>query len=157
MRYIEGLGGLSTQLEVWMVGLPLMEFVSAEESGVAVKDIVDKIYGDTSKLDSLSESTQDDREALGYAANEPLLRTGELLKDSVRIEHPTPDTVSIVSDEPIHMYHEYGYYNVRANTFVPPRPVFRIAAAESYPVIEAIAGRNIEDLFGSVGKYTPKG
>jgi hypothetical protein len=156
MRYVEGLGGLSRVIELWEAGLPFAMLEASEEAGEAVKDIVDKIYGDTSKLESLADATQDTREAAGYPPNEPLYLTGQLLKDSVYVKHESLDTITIGSDEPIHMYHEYGYYNVRANRLVPPRPVFRIAAAEATPVIEGISRGVIEELFGSVGKYTPK-
>jgi len=146
VKYLQGLGELSGVIDLWISGTPLAVSYMADISGEAVKEIVDKIYGDTTKLDSLAESTQDDREALGYAANEPLIRTGELLKDSVKVEHAGEGYVVVGSDEPIHAYHEYGYFNVRANRFVPPRPVFRIAAAESIPVIELIAEKSIKEL-----------
>lgn len=148
MRFIEGLGGFSRLLETWAIELPLAVNEATEASAKAVKKVVQSIYG-TDKLADLAEATQDERTSLGYAANEPLYRTGELLRDSVEIERPSMDTAIIGSSEPIHAYHEYGYWNVRAGHAVPARPVFKIASVEALPLLASIAQDSVAAvLFG---------
>lgn len=135
MKEIIGLGPFADMVQTWADAIPELILVAKEGSAKEIKKIVDSIYG-SSELESLSEDTQASRVRAGYTPNEPLLRDGTLLKDSVQIFSTSPNTISIGSTEPIHAYHEYGYYDARGNTFVPPRPVFRIAAAKSAPIIE---------------------
>jgi phage gpG-like protein len=97
-----------------------------------------KIYGDATKLEHLAAATQADRAAKGYSPNDPLLRTGELLRDSLE-KSVEGSWAGVGSAEPVHLYHEQGYFNVRAGHAVPPRPVFKIALQESAPDIDAIA------------------
>lgn len=111
--------------------------IAADVAAHALHKNALKIYGDSTKLAPLAQATQDDRVAKGYSPNDPLLRTGELLKDSLEMGHEGP-VAGIGSAEPVHMYHEYGYVNARTGRAVPPRPVFREAMVESAPEIGEI-------------------
>ena len=147
MLTLTGLGELSVLIESWVAQLPVAVSEGTDLAAKAVHKRVTDTYGDASKLAPLEQSTQDERVALGYTPNDPLLRTGELLRDSVRIERPGVDTAIIGSSEPIAVYHEHGYANIRAGKMVQPRPVFRIAAAESAPIIEELAHETAVALF----------
>ncbi len=64
----------------------------------------------------LAESTQAQRVSLGYSANEPLLRTGDL-KDS--ITHNSDDKEAYVgTDNPIAKYQEFGTSKIPARPFL---------------------------------------
>lgn len=81
-------------------------------------------FGNSSKLEDLAPSTQDERERLGFTPNDPLLRNGELLRASLE-EHHDIMFAAIGSAEPVMLYHEFG------NGHFPPRPVFKIALEDS--------------------------
>jgi HK97 gp10 family phage protein len=83
----------------------------------------------------LVQSTQEQRVALGYSANEPLLRTGEL-RDS--IGHVVEGDVGYVgTNDPVAKYHEYG------TSKMPPRPFLAPAVEAVRPKIEKMAGRMV--------------
>lgn len=120
-------------------------------SSVVMQRKAKSIFGDPSRLASLAQATQDERVRLGYAANEPLLRDGELLRDSVEAaaEAGVEEAVAgIGSKEPVMSYHEYGYVNARTGNPVPPRPVFKIAMVEAAPEIAEILQRAIRVSLG---------
>lgn len=106
------------------------------------------IFGDSAKLASLADATQADRVKKGYSANDPLLRNGKLLRDSVS-KDVDDDSAFVGSDEPIMAYHEFGYFNVRAGKMVPPRPVFGITLSESAKDLEAITADAIGVTLGN--------
>lgn len=85
----------------------------------------------------LSKATQEERERLGFTPNDPLLRDGELLRNSVESEFG-PDFAAVGTAEEIQAYHEFGYVNARTGKAVPPRPVFKIAMEEAGPQVMAI-------------------
>lgn len=107
-----------------------------------------RTFGDLTKLAPLAQSTQDERSALGYSPDEPLLRDGRLLRDSVEQTH-TRTMAAIGSDEPIMLYHEYGYMNARTGTPVPPRPVFKLTLIESTEQIEEMIGEAVDVTLGA--------
>lgn len=81
------------------------------------------IFGDPQKLQTLADATQTERERLGYPANEPLVRTGEL-RDSLKVKAEGP--VAVVGSELEMMaWHEFGISRT------PSRPVLGIATAET--------------------------
>lgn len=81
------------------------------------------IFGDPQKLQTLAESTQAERERLGYPANEPLVRTGEL-RDSLKVEAEGPIAV-VGSELEMMAWHEFG------TSRTPSRPVLGIATTEA--------------------------
>ena len=84
----------------------------------------------------LAESTQEQRVALGFLANEPLLRTGQL-KDS--IGHVVEGNVGYVgTNDPVAKYHEYG------TSKIPPRPFLAGALAATEAEIPKIFGSAVK-------------
>lgn len=80
----------------------------------------------------LAESTQDERERLGFTPNDPLLRTGDL-KDSIGHEVDGMEAI-IGSKSEVMVFHEFG------TAKMPPRPVLGPAAARNKEAIENILG-----------------
>jgi HK97 gp10 family phage protein len=81
----------------------------------------------------LAEATQEQRVALGYSANEPLLRTGDL-RDS--IGHVVSGNEGFVgTNDPVAPFHEFG------TSKIPPRPFLGPALEAVGPKIEKMAGR----------------
>jgi len=98
--------------------------------------------GDLPAWAPLSPVTQADRVAKGFSPDNPLLRTGAL-RDSIEIRPVTEDDVLVGVFDPemetIAGAMEYGYYNVRAQTPVPPRSFIRGSAFElARPIGESI-------------------
>jgi phage gpG-like protein len=91
------------------------------------------VMGDNHKLQDLAESTQIERLAQGYTANDPLVRSGDL-RESV-----TPAVLGLFgaefaatgSADPIAAYQEFG------TATIPARPAFRIGLAETETVARA--------------------
>lgn len=84
----------------------------------------------------LAESTQKDREAKGFSANDPLLRTGEM-RDSIehRVGLEFGNVVGIVgTDNPIAKYQELG------TAKIPPRSFLGGAAMAKEHEVRAILG-----------------
>lgn len=121
--------------------------LAAEMSADVMYEKAKKIYGDSSKLAPLAQATQDERVSLGYTPNDPLLRDGRLLRDSLEKAH-VGAIGGIGSDEIIHYYHEHGYINAMSGASVPARPVFRLAFQESAPELEAIVKEVIQGVLG---------
>lgn len=89
----------------------------------------------------LAESTQVERERLGFAPNDPLLRTGHL-RDS--IGHRVGDLeAEIGSDSDIMVYQEFGTERI------PPRPVLGPAAERNHDAILAgLGGAVVAGIIG---------
>jgi len=91
----------------------------------------------------LAESTQQERVAQGYSANEPLLRTGKL-RDS--IGHVVDGDVGYVgTNDPVAPYHEFG------TSRIPPRPFLGGAVEAAGPKIEKMARRMVEGAMSRGG------
>jgi phage gpG-like protein len=89
----------------------------------------------------LTTATQEDRAKHGFAANEPLLRTGEL-RDS--IEHNSSPTVAhIGSNNMKAVWHEIG------TRTVPPRPFLSTALHNKSPVIVRAVRQVIGDYLAA--------
>jgi hypothetical protein len=108
----------------------------------AVKRHIQETYGDASKLQDLAESTQAERVRLGYTPNDPLVRTGELLRDSIKIEYDSLG-FRVGSEEPVAEYQEFG------TARIPPRPAIAIGSAAALPEVEAIAGATMKAMTGN--------
>lgn len=142
MRLVfEGLRALGEFAEFLESRVGAMEVAELEAGKVITEVLYDKamgIFGNSNKLADLAQSTQDERTALGYSANNPLVRDGELLRDNVE-RASGPGVGGIGSREEVQLHHETGYVNARTGTSVPPRPVFKLALDESEPAVIAIA------------------
>lgn len=71
----------------------------------------------------LADSTQNQRERLGFEPNNPLYMTGDLM-DTIDYKVISPTMAVIGSTSPIMVYQELGTKNI------PPRPVFSITGYE---------------------------
>jgi HK97 gp10 family phage protein len=89
----------------------------------------------------LAQSTQDERERLGYPADEPLLRDGSL-RDS--ISHEVHDLEAVIgSTSDIAEYHEFG------TSKMPPRPFIGPAAERNHDVIlKELGGAIVAGIIG---------
>ena len=151
MRYLNGLGALARALEEAAVVHQTALGVLAEGAAEVMHHKAHNIFGDNTKLRDLEQSTQDERDRLGYSRNDPLYRDGTMLQASVE-KAATADGLGgalagIGSAEKVLAYHEFGYHNVRAGRFVAPRPVFKISMAESAPEIETLIEEAVNVTF----------
>ncbi len=108
------------------------EHEALEEAAVIVEDEAKRVIGTYDYgWPQLAQSTQDDRAAQGYAANEPGLRTGGM-RDS--IEHSVAGHEAQIGSNDDHLvYFELG------TSKQPPRPVLAGAAiAKEKEIISAI-------------------
>jgi hypothetical protein len=130
VKYINGFGELSRVLARVAIEEPLMVATCMLLSEPILKRNVQKVFGDKSKLAALSQYTIDERIAMNYPPDLPLLRDGSLLRDHIESDH-TPTTASVGSAEPVQLYSETGSINVKFQTTNPPRPALKIACLSS--------------------------
>jgi hypothetical protein len=109
-------------------------------------------HGDSSKLRPLMPSTQEQRSRSGYPPNQPLLREGDL-RDSYEcrlMSDPSGGGKALVLGSPMWeaLWHEMGFYNVRAGVYVPARPVLMPTILEHKDDIEQVFGQAMVGLFG---------
>lgn len=148
-RFFDGLGEFAEFLERRAIEhVELVELTAALSAEIMLKK-ARAIFGDATKLAELAPSTQAERLAKGYSANEPLLRTGELLRDSVESGHEGMLS-GIGSKEQVMFYHELGY-KARDGSAVPPRPVLKEAGEESVPEIVELVKQTIGMTLGFRG------
>ena len=95
----------------------------------------------------LAESTQKERERLGFAPNDPLERT-DALKNSISREVRVPEAV-VGSTSDIMVYQELG------TATIPPRPVLGPAAFKNRDKIEKILGEDLMHVleYGAVSAF----
>lgn len=89
----------------------------------------------------LADSTQDERVRLGFTADDPLLRTGEL-QESIEKERQGLEGV-VGSKSDVMVFHEFG------TSKMPPRPVLGPAAFKNREWIERLAAAAV--VAGFVG------
>jgi hypothetical protein len=99
----------------------------------------------------LAQATQEDRVRQGFAANEPLLRRGEV-RDSIQTDAPHRSWLEtwgyIYSNDPIARYMELG------TSTIPPRPFLSTATIECMPEIRQIIGAAfVRARFGAWGVF----
>lgn len=82
----------------------------------------------------LAESTQNQRESLGFEPNEPLLRTGRM-RDTIwfKVQH---NEVTIGTDDQIAIWQELG------TSRIPPRPFLEGALKAKTPEVLEIIGKD---------------
>lgn len=84
----------------------------------------------------LAEATQAERARLGFTPDDPLLRDGTLIRDSIKHEVAGHEAV-IGSTEEVAAYQEFG------TNRIPPRPFMGPAIFHSKKKIEKIMGRGL--------------
>ncbi len=99
----------------------------------------------------LAQATQEDRVRRGFAANEPLLRTGDL-RDSIEVDAPHRRGLEtfgyVFSSNPIARYQELGTVSI------PPRLFLSTATMECMPKIRTIiAAAFVRARFGAWGAF----
>jgi phage gpG-like protein len=147
VKYIQGLDGLTRTLERVAIESPVAINAATGFATRVLYRRITGVFGDQSKLAELSPYTQEERSELGYTPNDPLLRDGSMLRDSLETEH-LANVGRVGSAEPILAYHENGYLNARTGTSVPPRPVFQIGLKESKVEIVTAFEDALAFLFG---------
>jgi phage gpG-like protein len=115
----------------------LGETLMAETVKTHIKDV----YGDSGKLQDLADSTQEERARLGYSPNDPLVRTGQLLRDSIKIAYD-PKGFAVGSEEPVAAFQEFG------TGHIPPRPAIAIGASEAMPEVREIMVATAKAVLG---------
>jgi hypothetical protein len=89
MRRFQAAAPLAKYLETHIAQLSAeaarIPAVLAEEAAPVLAAQIVELYGHAPPLADLAQSTQDERSALGFSANEPLVRTGGL-RDSEEFE-----------------------------------------------------------------------
>lgn len=96
----------------------------------------------------LAEATKTDRERQGFAPDNPLLRDGSLIRDSIQHEVHGLDAV-VGSKEDVAAYQEFG------TSRIPPRPFMGPAAVTAGKEIREIVGTGLAAAF--VGDLTLPG
>jgi hypothetical protein len=111
---------------------------------------VHAVFGHAPPLADLAQSTQEERATLGYAANEPLVRSHELEESWVPgVSEGREGPISAVgSSNPMASWHEHGFYNHRAQRFVPPRP----AGWEGFTAAQVMARAIWKNTIGRISK-----
>jgi phage gpG-like protein len=116
--------------------LPALEHAVLNTVGRLVKHEAQRVIGTYDYgWSPLAEATQQDRVRKGFPADEPLLRTGELLRS---IEHKVVGrTVHIGSDLDIAMFQELGTQRI------PARPFLSGALAHKQEYAVSLVGRAV--------------
>lgn len=132
-----GFAGLSRAFAKLAAEEPVIIATSMMLSAPVLERNVKKTIGDKSKLAALSQFTQDDRTAMGYSPDEPLLRDASLLRDHIESAHSATEA-GVGSNEPVQLYSELGFLNSRTGTSVEPRPALKIGVLDSEAEVVAI-------------------
>lgn len=75
----------------------------------------------------LAEATQDERERLGHTRNEPLLRTGEHIRDTIEHTIVSDEEAQIGSNSDIAVYQELGTAKIPARSFLAQAAIHKEA------------------------------
>jgi phage gpG-like protein len=92
----------------------------------------------------LAPATQADRVQAGFAANEPLLRTGEL-RDSIEYKVTSDHTAEVGSNLDVAVFQELGTIHI------PPRSFLAAAAAHKGEDAAKVAGKIIANAIREAG------
>lgn len=144
-RVFEGLAQFSRFVESLAVVSAVVPSKTVEDVALLGFGRALLMYGDSTKLRSLTPATQAERVSLGFTPNDPLKRTGGL-QSELEFEH-SGDEAGYGSPDPIQLYHEVGYVNARTGQLVEPRPLLRISAqetaAEGWVLVQAAAAKMV--------------
>jgi hypothetical protein len=95
----------------------------------------------------LAESTQEQRAHLGYAANEPLLREGDMRASIEHIVVPHEHCGYVGSNSKIAVYQELGTHKI------PPHSFLAAAAMHKEHEIHKLMGRAMAGVIMRGGRY----
>lgn len=116
------------------------------------------LYGEHPPLAELADATKAERAKIpGISTDEPLYRTGALLRDKVekkalpveRQRKLDVATGAAGSPEIINLYHETGYINARTGRPVPERPVFMLTGQEMQESLAEIISEELGRIFSA--------
>lgn len=124
---------------------PLIPAEAAKLTAPVLAEAVKEAYG-SHELADLAEATQIERAELGFTPNDPLLRDGSLLRDS--IEPAAIGGLAVAgSNEVVAKYSEFGFINARTGRPVPARPAMREGARATVPLAGRIAHGLVRLMF----------
>lgn len=146
IRRFTSFGQCAKFLEEHTVMVPPITAIAATAAGEILYQSIRRRFGDR-VLPELTQTTQDERARLGYSTDEPLLRDGTLLRDSIEREIG-PNFAGVGSSEPIMGYSEFGSYNHWSKKVTPPRPVFRLGLEMAAPSIRKLLERVMQAALG---------
>jgi phage gpG-like protein len=138
----DGWGAFADHLDRVAFNLVDAPFEAAHIAAPLMADAVKEVFGHDPPLQTLADSTQAERAQLGYAPNEPLVRSGELRES---VEHEADGTIAgMGSANFLAPIHEFG------NAHIPPRPAFKIGFEIVHEYLQrlwsAIIGRAIRNV-----------
>jgi HK97 gp10 family phage protein len=130
---LSSFAGLAARLAMAEADVKMATEAGLEKTCQLIEDRAKEVIGTyIFNWPQLAQSTQEQRVALGFSANEPLLRTGKL-RDS--IGHVVEGNVGYVgTNDPIAPYQEFG------TSKIPPRPFLGGALAATEGEIPKIFG-----------------
>jgi HK97 gp10 family phage protein len=113
--------------------------VAIENTAIAEIGHYQDAVGPFEAWPALADSTEAEKERLGYRLDAPLLRTGDMQGS---IKHETSQfEATIGSDDPTMVYHEFG------TSKMPPRPVMGPALQRNIPTVLAAVGEEAVAAF----------
>ena len=142
---LSSFAGLAARLAIADADIKIATEAALEKTCQRIEDIAKEAIGTyIFNWPQLAELTQEQRVALGFSANEPLLRTGEL-RDL--IGHIVEGNVGYVgTNDPVAKYHEYG------TAKIPPRPFLAGALAATEGEIPKIFGSAVSAAMRGGGR-----
>ena len=130
MQRFDSLEKFAAHLDIMALKVGIVPYETAALVAPVLAESIKDVFGKDPPLATLAQSTQIERARLGYSTNEPLVRSGSLRET---VEHATEFNLAIAgSNDPVARYSEDGAPNR------PPRPVFRIGAIASLPLVKRI-------------------
>lgn len=103
--------------------LRVAPFEAARATAPSLARSVRSVIGSAPPLAPLADTTQAERVAAGFSADEPLLRSGELRDswEAAVVDGENGPIAGVGTADPVAADHELGYYNARTGREVPPR------------------------------------
>jgi hypothetical protein len=141
------LGEFAAALMGFEAGYLLWEHEALEHAGKIVEEEAKRVIGTYDYgWPQLAEETQQQRADLGFSANEPLLRTGDLRASISHTVDKHEHTVYIGSNSEIAVYQELG------TSRIPPRSFLGGAArAKEHEIIEELRRSIYLRFLGALG------
>lgn len=147
MKLLDGLLELEKHLVADnLKAIAMAEIAMGVAGRIVQKDAQDRIgeyqeaVGGFPAWKQLAESTEAEKARLGYPADAPLLRTGDM-RDSIETEHNALEAI-IGSKDPVAKYQELG------TNRIPPRPFLGPAAFAKKHEIHAVIGSAVASAIG---------
>lgn len=140
-QYFQGLGALAKAFEAAAIRHEVeLEAVAAESAAILYEKVIG-IMGDPNKLQPLAPSTQAQREREGFTPNNPLVKSGELLRSQeVAAEG---HVAGVGTADPRMVWLEWG------TGHIPPRPTYKIALAEAADEVLEVVENSAANILGT--------